>query len=145
VTSSSRVADAQAWCGLTKLKDVFARLDLVDLGGGIFDLPDAPRPDEDVPAPVRFLPEYDNLVLSHADRSRFSRAEDKAFFSRVNGLVPFFLVDGQTAGTWRLQAGKVVVTPARPLGKHRDAVMREAKLVEAFFATTEARRATSHA
>ena len=68
--------DVQAWSGLTRLKEVTDRLgDRVrrfrnEAGRELLDLPDAPRPDPDTPAPVRFLPDYDNVVLSHADRGR---------------------------------------------------------------------------
>jgi hypothetical protein len=69
------VADMQMWCGLTRLGEVFERMDLRtfrdESGRVLYDLPDAPRPSPDVAAPPRFLPEYDNLLLSHADRTRF--------------------------------------------------------------------------
>ena len=70
------VLDLQNWSGLTRLKAVFERLrpELLTVrdeqGRELFDLPDAPRPDPDVPAPVRFLGEYDNALLGHADRRR---------------------------------------------------------------------------
>ena len=71
------VADVTTWCRLTGMRAVVERLrpQLVTFGTTrgreLFDVPDAPRPSEDTPAPVRFLPEYDNVVLSHDDRSRF--------------------------------------------------------------------------
>lgn len=74
--SPASVADAQTWSGLTHLSEVFARLDLrdhTDLESGrpLYDLPHLTLPDESVEAPVRFLPEFDNLLLSHANRTRW--------------------------------------------------------------------------
>jgi hypothetical protein len=87
----SSVADAQAWSRLTGLREAFDRLrpQLVvvqDEGGReLFDLPDAPRPDPETPAPPRFLPEYDNVLLAHADRARFV---DDAVRRRIQGDGP---------------------------------------------------------
>lgn len=69
-------ADAQTWSGLTRLTEVFDRLDLItytdeSTGRTLYDLPTIPLADEDTEVPTRFLPEYDNLLLSHADRTRF--------------------------------------------------------------------------
>lgn len=69
----------------------------------LFDLPSAPRPGGDVPAPVRLVAEFDNLVLSHAERSRVVSAENFKRFSTVNGIFPgSVLIDGFVAGLWRL-------------------------------------------
>jgi hypothetical protein len=95
------VADAQAWSGLTRLAPVFAELELEELGDGLYDLPGAPRP-EDADAPVRFLPRYDNLLLAHADRTRFGNPPIG---------VPTVLVDGLPAATWEWRDGDVHVTP----------------------------------
>jgi hypothetical protein len=73
-------------------------------GRELFDLPDGPRPDSDTPAPVRYLPEYDNVLLGHADRSRFGADERVAglFGERPIGLGTI-LVDGTVCGTWRVR------------------------------------------
>jgi len=98
------VRDAQAWSGLRGLHDVFARLDLEELGGGYFDLPEAPRPDAGTPAPVRFLPRFDDALIGFADRSRFGEV--------VVGR-PTILVDGLVAGTWRWTGDDVEVSLRR--------------------------------
>ena len=73
-------------------------------GRELFDLPDAPRPREETLAPVRFLPEYDNLVLAHDDRSRFVADEHRARLVTKNLQIPgTFLVDGFVAGTWKIE------------------------------------------
>ena len=69
-----------------------------DDGRELLDLPDAPRPDDDAPAPVRFVPEYDNLLLSHADRSHVIADEYRPRVF-VRGAL---LVDGYVAGAWKL-------------------------------------------
>jgi hypothetical protein len=103
------VADIGAWSRLTGLREVVERLrpGLVtfrdERGRELFDVPDAPRPDPETPAPPRFLPEYDNVLLSHADRSRFVSDEHRA---RLMGATPWakgsVLSDGVLRGTWRL-------------------------------------------
>jgi hypothetical protein len=98
------VRDAQAWSGLKSLGEVFARLELEDLGDGYFDLPGGPRPDGATPAPVRFLPRFDNLLIGYADRSRFGDV--------VIGK-PTILVDGLVAGTWRWTGDDVAVSLRR--------------------------------
>ncbi len=110
------VADATTWCRLTGLRGVVERLrpQLVTFrdarGRELFDLPDAPRPDPDAPAPVRFLPEYDNVLLSHDDRSRFVAVSDRALLGPVWstgwGAV---LHDGGVRAIWRAEPGGVVV------------------------------------
>ncbi len=103
------VADVQAWCGLTRLGEVVERL-LPRLrvftgpsGETLYDVPDGPRPDPETPAPVRFLAEFDNILLSYADRTRtISDAARKRVFT-VNGLVRGTItVDGWVAGTWKI-------------------------------------------
>ncbi|WP_371544415.1 winged helix DNA-binding domain-containing protein [Streptomyces sp. NBC_00554] len=101
------VKDMQTWAGLTRLRDAFERLrpQLVTFrdenGVELFDLPDAPRPDADTPAPPRFLPEFDNLLLSHADRTRMGSADLKGRTWKGNQAYCVLLVDGFLAGVWR--------------------------------------------
>ncbi|MER7519918.1 winged helix DNA-binding domain-containing protein [Streptomyces sp. NPDC126499] len=103
------VKDMQTWCGLTRLRPAFERLRPRLLafrdehGTELFDLPDAPRPDEDTPAPPRFLPEFDNLLLSHADRTRVVPAEHRTRTWTGNQAHRVFLVDGFLAGIWHLE------------------------------------------
>jgi len=74
-----------------------------DSGRQLFDLQDAPLPDPDTPAPVRFLPEYDNLLLSHADRSRIIPDGRKVPLPPGNGaLMGTVLIDGFYRGDWKL-------------------------------------------
>jgi hypothetical protein len=111
------VADVQTWSGLTRLKDAVERLRpglLVfrDEGGReLFDLPDAPRPDPDTPAPARFMAEWDNVLLSHADRSRIVAEEHRGRIYTVNGVMPgTILVDGFVAGTWKIERSRGAAT-----------------------------------
>lgn len=106
------VKDMQTWCGLTRLGEAFERLRprlLVfqdERGTELFDLPDAPRPDEDTPAPPRFLPEFDNLLLSHADRTRVVTPEIRSRTWQGNRAFSVFLLDGLLAGLWHLDEAK---------------------------------------
>ncbi|MFD3541942.1 winged helix DNA-binding domain-containing protein [Streptomyces sp. NPDC058662] len=102
------VKDMQTWAGLTRLREAFERLRpglavFQDVNGvELFDLPDAPRPDADTPAPPRFLPEFDNLLLSHADRSRVVAPVVKGRTWTGNQAHCTLLVDGFVAGLWKL-------------------------------------------
>jgi hypothetical protein len=130
------VADIAAWSGLTGLREVVERLRprlrefRDERGRELLDLPDAPRPDPDTPAPPRFLPEYDNVLLSHADRSRFT-ADGGASSTApvVRGTV---LHDGVVAATWHIDREPdrdVLVVHHRPrLNKRsRDAIVSEGR------------------
>ncbi|MEK8127841.1 winged helix DNA-binding domain-containing protein [Paenibacillus filicis] len=104
------VKDAQVWSGLTKLRDVFERLRprlavfRDEAGNELFDLPDAPRPDPDSPAPVRFLSEFDNMLLSYADRSRILAEPYRRLLFTVNGIIrAAVLVDGFVRGMWTIE------------------------------------------
>jgi Winged helix DNA-binding domain len=103
------VKDMQTWSGLTRLSEITDRLRprLASFrdqqGRELFDLPDAPRPDPGISAPPRFLYDYDNLLLSHADRSRFITEEYHKQGFTMDGPMPCIaLVDGFTNATWKI-------------------------------------------
>ena len=111
------VADAQMWSGVTRLGEAFEQLrsELLTFraadGRELFDLPDAPRPDGATPAPVRFLADYDNLILAHADRSRFGDAAARGALAYREGPYPsYLLVDGRVAGAWYTRVDGSTVT-----------------------------------
>lgn len=107
------VMDIQAWCGLTKLREVVDRLRpnlrafRDESGRELFDMPDAPRPDAETPGPVRFLPQYDNALLGYKDRTRMIGTEaHRRLDSVILGNFGTFLVDGFVAGRWKLAMEK---------------------------------------
>lgn len=113
------VKDVQTWSGLSRLAAVVDEMgdELVHLvgedGAELHDLPDAPRPGGDVDAPVRLLGEFDNLILSHADRRRVIPEVDRTRLTALNGMQPAtVLIDGEVAGTWRIEktAGSATLT-----------------------------------
>lgn len=125
-------ADVRSWSGLAGLPAAIARLRprlrtfRDERGRELLDLPDAPRPDPDTPAPVRFLPAFDNAVLGYDDRSRIIDAEHRGL--SVAGA-RFLLVDGRVAGTWTTGKDEVLrVAPLRPFtAAERDEVGAEAE------------------
>lgn len=146
------VRDAATWSRYTGLREVFERLRprlrtfRDEQGQEYFDLPGAPLPHADSPAPVRFLPQYDNLLLSHADRSRFFTAgEDHSrIWMEQTGFLGSVLVDGMLTGMWRFDLpirvvqggespGVLSITTLRPLaGDLATAVESEARRFCAF-------------
>jgi hypothetical protein len=129
--------DAQTWSGLSGLGEVMEALrpELVVLEGEkgkeLFDLPGAPRPPGDTPAPPRFLPDYDNLVLGHADRTRVvpDAYRPRIFLSALR-VRATLLVDGFVRGAWKIERAKkaatLVVEPFAKLSKdEREAVAAE--------------------
>ena len=153
------VMDIQSWCWLTRLAPVVERLRPRLLtfrdenGRELFDLPEAPRPDPETPAPARFLPTYDNIALSHKDRTRIFGDLGNWTVVGADAINRIFgkgsvLVDGYVLGGWRLDRDgdrtTLVVTPLRPLDPaDRPAVEAEATrllgLVAAGSATTDVR------
>ena len=145
------VRDVQAWCGLTKLREVVDRLGPAlrrfrgEDGAELFDVPDAPLPDRDTPAPVRFLAEYDNVVLSHADRSRVvAEADHVMLLGGPGGWVGTVLVDGLLRCTWAARRdGDGTVLTVRPSERlssaEQDDVLAEGERLLAFLAPGRAR------
>ena len=121
------VMDMQNWSGLTKLS---AALDSVadhlitftgEDGRLLYDLPDGLRPEPDTPAPVRFMPEYDNVWLGFADRYRIQPELARNRMMLVNGYIAAYTVDGFIAGNWTLKRSKgdiaITILPFRKLTK----------------------------
>ncbi|MBB2947435.1 hypothetical protein FB565_007203 [Actinoplanes lutulentus] len=140
------VRDAQQWSGLTRLAEVADSLrpKLItfkgDDGRELFDLPDAPRPDPDTPAPARFLYDFDNLLLSHADRTRITGDTDytaQGWGGDNNEQPRSILLDGFVAATWRIVVSRreVVVTirPFRVLRATEKAAIEEEGTALALF------------
>ena len=145
------VMDVQSWSGLTRLRGVLERLRpslctfRAEDGRELFDLPDAPRPDPEVPAPPRFLGEFDNVLLGHADRRRV--IPDGASWGAMlapGRSVGNLLVDGMLRATWWLERdgtrrATLVIRPFGALSSaERDEVAGEA--VRAFAAALRTRR-----
>ncbi|MFD0254433.1 winged helix DNA-binding domain-containing protein [Streptomyces sp. NPDC127113] len=129
-------ADLRAWCGLAGLPAAVAavRGELVafrdERGRELLDLPGAPRPDPGTPAPVRFLPAFDNVILGYQDRSRIIDDEHRGLSVAGARVV---LVDGRVSATWTVEDGTVSVTPLRRLSRtDRAEVAEEGRALAAF-------------
>jgi hypothetical protein len=150
------VMDAQAWCGLTKLREVIEKLRprlrsfRDEKGRELFDLPDAPRPDAETPAPPRFLPEYDNIALAHADRARIIADDHRSSIFTGNGMLCSFLLDGFIAGGWKIvREGKtatLTIAPfVAPSKADRAALIEEGERLLAFTDADATRRRVTFA
>jgi len=123
-------ADVTAWSRLTGMREVVERLAprlrtfSDERGRVLYDLPDAPRPHPDTPAPTRFLPEYDNVLLSHADRSRFTHPDERRRTWDAPDIRGTVLHDGIVSATWSLD-GKAA--PRTLLVHHPAALPKRAR------------------
>ena len=141
------VADARAWSGLSGLREAFERLRprLVTFrdehGRELFDVPGAPLPDPETPAPPRFLPEFDNVLLSHYDRIRIISDEHRKLLVR-DRMMRGVLFDGFACGTWKTQRARdkltLVIRPFGPLSKKdRDVLAEEGERLLHFVAAQQ--------
>jgi Winged helix DNA-binding domain len=134
------IADIQLWSGLTRLREVAERLPLQtfhgEAGQVLYDLPGAPRPSEDTPAPPRFLPAYDNLLLSYQDRTRVIPGRRPVPLPPGLGATAgTFLVDGRWQGIWQIRDQILRIQPFTRLRRaDREALLTEAAELCAFLA-----------
>jgi hypothetical protein len=136
-------ADFRAWSGLRDAGALFARIAprlcrfRDEQGRELFDVPGTPLPDPDTPAPVRFLPVYDNAILAHADRSRILA---DGYPPRIADD-PVVLVDGFACARWEVSDGRVAVRPFAPIDARHDAgIAAEAERLAAFLGGVRPRR-----
>jgi hypothetical protein len=129
-------ADLRAWSGLAGLPAAVAAIrgELIafrdERGRELLDLPGAPRPDPGTPAPVRFLPAFDNAILGYDDRSRIIDTAHRGLSVAGERVV---LVDGRVAATWTVEAGTVLVTPLGRFSRaDRTAVAEQGAALAAF-------------
>lgn len=144
------VSDVRTWSKLTGLRTVVEllrprlRTFRDEHGRELFDVPDAPLPDPDTPAPPRFLPRFDNALLSHADRGRIIGDEyrKRIIASGGMGSVGTVLVDGLVRGTWKTERirkkATLLIEPFEVLPKkYRDTVAEEGERLVRFITESE--------
>lgn len=137
-------ADIANWTGI-RVMDIAPALDALEplrrfrneVGRELLDLPRAPLPPADIPAPARFLPKWDSVLLAHEDRTRVIPADYRGTMIGANGDVPqAILVDGMVAGTWAVTKGRVEIHAfERFEPAAEEALAAEAARLEAFLAT----------
>ncbi len=128
-------ADMRAWSGLA-MRPVFEKLRprlkafRNEAGSELFDLPRAPRPSGDLPVPVRLLPDFDNILLAHADRARImARGRHLGMFSSNGVMQGSVLVDGFVRAMWAPAGASVVITPLdKPIPKPDQAAIEQEAL-----------------
>jgi hypothetical protein len=141
--------DAQAWLGVPGVKEALGRLRptlRVFRGPGkaeLFDVPAAPRPAADTPAPIRFLPDYDSVLIARSDERLLAAAHRRAVFLPGLRVLPTFLVNGRVAGTWTVERAKsaatIVLSAFAPPSRAARAELEEEGEALARFVEPEAR------
>jgi Winged helix DNA-binding domain len=134
--------DATAWSGVGGMRAVFEalrdelRVFRDEAGRELFDVPDAPLPPADLDVPVRFLPEYDNTLLGHRDRTRVIADEHRPLVYIGHGLMSgTVLIDGFAAASWRVRDSELALEPFRKLTKvEKQAIEPEAEALRAWLA-----------
>ncbi|MGH3001025.1 MAG: winged helix DNA-binding domain-containing protein, partial [Gaiellaceae bacterium] len=112
-------ADIAEWSGL-RMRDLEPALANLrprfrdERGRDLYDVPRAPLPPADAPAPVRFLPRFDNLLLAHKDRTRVIADDHRGLVIEGGWIKSTFLVDGFVAGVWEVESGRVLLEPFAP-------------------------------
>ncbi|MFC8176888.1 winged helix DNA-binding domain-containing protein [Streptomyces sp. NPDC057325] len=146
------VKDIQVWSGMTRIAETVRRLrprlrSFRDENGvELLDVLNAPLPDRDLPVPVRYLPEFDNILLSHADRSRILTEEQHRLVFTRNGLIrATFLLDGFVRGIWRIEQQRkgavLVLEPFASLTKkEREVLVQEGEDLLAFLTAPDGAR-----
>lgn len=145
------VMDMQKWSGVTRLKEAFARLAPKlrtyrdERGTVLYDLADIELPDPETTAPVRYLPDFDNILLSHANRERIMAEQYKPRVFTSNGIIrSTILVDGFVQGRWRIDRAKdlatLVIEPFARLSKQTVTALTEEGESLLRFAASDAQR-----
>ncbi|MFD6341202.1 winged helix DNA-binding domain-containing protein [Streptomyces sp. NPDC060131] len=134
------VQRARVRTALTALAGELEQLEGPD-GTVMYDLPGAPRPAEDTPAPPRLMAMWDSTLLAYADRSRVVPPAYRKHVTRVNGdVLPTLLVDGYVAGVWRAVDGGIEATAFHPLpGRVWEGLAAEARSLMSLLATRDPR------